>query len=721
MKKSACKFILFVFLSLFAAVSSFAVPSWTYSALDYFSEAEQLRNRNDFLGATELYREALELNPKYGDAWYSLALCCYNLKNYDLALEYAGNAEKYSKNMDSVRNLQGMSLVCLGRLDEAEKIFSSILETSPNNIDARFGLAELDLLDGKISSAEFLYSEALKRDGTNRKALLSLALVSAEMGKTEAAANYISQALESHSGSSEVHYLAAYLAAKSGNLREAELRARSAIQIQTDFDDAYALLSSILYTQGRYDEVLDICLFRIGRNRNLSDAWYLMGLSQKKKGDVEGALKSFETGLSLNPQDEVMRACFEQTVADNIPVEDSRRQGWASFHISKAREYAAKFDGPGERFEYQKALSVAPLDLSVRQNFADLLSREGLYELYLKQLDFISANSVPIVTQEDNVRRNENSPEVKKTAVQIRNEDSAEALRNLMAGNLSERWNVDPFYLDKTRWNIGLYFQKKNVRLIHADLEEIAVRAAGDIFSAVPSTSVDVLTEPIGGYSDAFRHARSSGRDYFIIISPEESERSFGLKAYIYSARTGTKTTEIDIYRTGNDCMARTLRRFRRSVLDILPVRGKIVSATNGTLLVDLGRSDGITAGSKFDVVRRGSIRTKDRGPGITYDEKNILGTFTAVTVNEELCSGEYKKRGFYDVMNAGDEVVLVELSENSGSSESVASSARPAADSSGEPVVQNSESNEDASSVKEALKIQARESELVGLIRNII
>lgn len=79
------------------------------------------------------------------------------------------------------------------------------------------------------------------------------------------------------------------------------------------------------------------------------------------------------------------------------------------------------------------------------------------------------------------------------------------------------------------------------------------------------------------------------------------------------------------------------------------------------------------------------------------------------------------KKRGFYDVMNAGDEVVLVELSENSGSSESVASSARPAADSSGEPVVQNSESNEDASSVKEALKIQPRESELVGLIRNII
>lgn len=71
--------------------------------------------------------------------------------------------------------------------------------------------------------------------------------------------------------------------------------------------------------------------------------------------------------------------------------------------------------------------------------------------------------------------------------------------------------------------------------------------------------------------------------------------------------------------------MARTLRRFRRSVLDILPIRGKIVSATNGTLLVDLGRSDGITAGSKFDVVRRGSIRTKDRGPGITYDEKIFL------------------------------------------------------------------------------------------------
>lgn len=56
-----------------------------------------------------------------------------------------------------------------------------------------------------------------------------------------------------------------------------------------------------------------------------------------------------------------------------------------------------------------------------------------------------------------------------------------------------------------------------------------------------------------------------------------------------------------------------------------------------------------------------------------------------------------------------GMKLFLWNFLKNSGSSESVASSARPAADSSGEPVVQNSESNEDASSVKEALKNSAK------------
>lgn len=121
-------------------------------------------------------------------------------------------------------------------------------------------------------------------------------------------------------------------------------------------------------------------------------------------------------------------------------------------------------------------------------------------------------------------------------------------------------------------------------------MEEISALAAKDVFNGVPSAYVDVQSEPVSGYGEAFRLARNSGRDYFVIFTASETERTYSLDAVIYSARTGTKTSEVHVYRTGNDCMARALQRFRQGVLDILPIRGKVLRNVHGQLLVDLGK-----------------------------------------------------------------------------------------------------------------------------------
>ena len=364
----------------------FAQPQTAHSL---YQKANALQQRGDYYGAVESYREALIVNPQYGDAWYNLSVCTYNLGEYDLCIEYADNAAKYSRNVSEIENLKGMALISLGRLDEAKTVFNDVLKKYPNDIDARFGLAELNLYSGSLKSAERLYLDALKRDNKNRKAFLSLALVSAEEGKNDIAERYVNQAIEYHNGDPEVYYLASYLATKRGEFETAERLVRSAIQISPNYDKAYELLASILYSQQRYNEVIDLCDYRIGRNRSLTGAWYLKGLSQRCLKDNEAAIKSFNTGLSINPVDEVMRFALEQLVDTTLAIEDSRRNEWSSFHINKAREYKRNFDGPSERYEYQKALSIDPLDTSIRQSFADMLARDGFYELYLQQLKFI--------------------------------------------------------------------------------------------------------------------------------------------------------------------------------------------------------------------------------------------------------------------------------------------------------------------------------------------
>lgn len=732
--KSYVKKTFFVLVLILLCQNIFAQRRLNESPVQLYNRALEFQNQEDYYSAIEIYKTVLELNPQYSDAWYNLALCTYNLGNYDLTITYADNAAKYSPNLSTIQNLKGMALLSLGNFADARNIFNSVLEKYPNDVNSRFGLAELDLYEGKISGAEGRFEEALARDSSNRKALLSLALISSEEGNYNLTKKYLDQALFYHSGNPQVHYLASYLASQNGDFREAETQARISIQIQNDFEEAYALLSQILYEQKRYAEVLELCEYRINLNRNLSDAWYLMGLSQEKLNENEDALLSFETGLDVNPQDEILRLALEQLVASYLPLEDERRTSWAGYHKDKALEYARIYDAPSERFEYQKALSIAPLDIQLRQNFADMLERENLYEFYYEQLKFINQNkntrnsfestnqnANQNLIQNSSVQQNQNSQGNRKTAAQIKNEDTMEALENLMKYNLSAKWNVEPFYLDKTRWNIGIYFEKKPVQLFHSDLEEIIANAAKDVFDGVASTSVNVMTESIDGFADAFRNARENNRDYFVILTASETERSVRIDANVYSQRTGTLTSSIHIYRTGNDRIAKSLRSFRQSVLDILPIRGKILKTSGTTVLIDLGKNDGIENGAQFDLVKKGSIVTNDSGPGIFYKSNAFLGTVNLTRVNEEISEGEYTKNGFYDTMNVGDEVVLVK--ENSSSSENsqgnIANDTRPAANNLGE--IASSEARAaQLERIKEDLKTNLEESELLRLIQNI-
>lgn len=691
------------------------------TAIELFADGQELQAHKQWFDAMDLYQEALSMNPQYGDAWYNMALCSYALGSYDLCVQYADNAAKYERNLSDIQNLKGMAMISLGKIDEAKNVFTAVLKKYPNNIDARFGLAELDLLDGRISVAEGRYLDALKRDSQNRKALLSLALVSSEMGKNEAAEQYVKQALSYYSGEAEVHYMASYLAAKNGDYKVAEQRARSAVQINGDLDKAYSLLAQILFAQKRYDEVIDICDFRIGRKRDCVGAWYLKGLSQQKLERYYDAIDTYQTGLTINPQDEVMRNALELLVGQVLPVEDPRRNSWAEYHSKKAAEFGRNFDGISERYEYQRALSVAPLNASIRQSFADMLERDGLYELYLQQLKFIKENA-EVLDNGPVIQRDENSPSRKRSREQIKNDDAIENYESIMRNNISARWKIDPFYLDKTRWNIGIYYTKKPVQLFHADLEEISALAARTAFSGVPSTAVDVETDPVASYGEAFRLARTQGRDYFVIMTAEETERTYSIDATIYSARTGTKTSEIHVYRTGNDCMAKSLQRFRAGVLDILPIRGKVLQNVQGTLLLDLGKNDGISVDAEFNIIRKGGIETNDEGPGIKYNKKDLLGTVKVTACDEEISEGKYRKNGFYDTLNVGDEIILVKNKDGDKKDKdgNVATDSRPAADSEGKAATEAAAAAE-KEAIKESLKPVSRENDLIHLIREIL
>ena len=690
---------LFACQALFGAGNSAAV-------LEKYNMGMKAQSNESYYEASQYYLEVTVENPAFTDAWYKLAECSYKLGEFDLALQYLENAEKYEKNNLAIQNLKGMVYVSLGRIDDGRNIFNNILKKYPNDIDAHFGLAEIELYEGRFSGAQNQYMEALKRQNTNRKALLSLALVNAERGQTQSAENYLRQALSYYSGEPEVHYLASIIYSMKGDYVTAEKQARIAVEVNSSYDKAYDMLSTILYKQSRYKEVIDISDYLISRNRKNTNAWFIKGVSQCKLGNISGAIETWTAGLQINPQDEIMRSAMENEIRNTLSLEDSRRSYYAQYHIANAKQYASRYDGSGAVYEYQRALLLDPMNYEARMAYADILEINGMHELYLEQLKFIKEN-------------NEEQLATLSKKQQTELNDKIEAFDYLLSDTLGKKWNVDPFYLDKTRWNIAVFYEDNNSTFIHADTNRLVANAAADIFSGVAITSVKTQVTPVSGYGEAFKNSRAGGFDYFIILSLSEGENDMTLSSTMYSGRTGLEISKNSFYCTGNNRFSTVLRRFRNSVLEKLTVRGKILDRNGKTVLVDLGKAENIVKDAQLKIIKKGQIRTADSGVGLYYRDADILGTITITTAGEEISEGTIENHGFYDKINIDDELVLVSLPAQNANNDANGNAVDnvPAADEKGNAVVKNEVKGEE---LVEEIRNAVERPSILDLLRNI-
>ena len=661
-----------IFCVLFACNLLFSQQ--TKTVVEKFNLGKEAQTEENFYLAQQYYLEVVAINPAYSQAWYKLAECSYKLGEYELAQNYLTSAEKYEPSNSQYLNLKGKIFVSLGKLSEAKEIFNDILKKYPNDVEAHFGLAEIELYEGRYSGAEKQYNEALKRQSNNRNALLALSLLNAERNKFSDAEKYLKQALSYFSGDPEVHYLAAVIYSMKGDYKQAENQARISVEINGNLEKSYELLTTVLYKQKRYQEVLDLSDFLIRRNRKNATAWYLKGIAYSKLGMTSEAINTWSSGLTAQPQDEIMRMAMELEIRQLLTVEDKKRSLWSKYHVENAKQYKARYDGSGAVYEFQRALLLDPMNYEARSAYADIIEMNGMYELYLDQLKFMKEHNADSLSGKKLTELN----------------DKIEAYDSLLSSTLAKKWKVEPFYLDKTRWNIAIFYEDNTSSFIHADTNSLAARACADVFSGVAITSVKTQVTPVSGYGEAFKNARTNQYDYFIIVALSEGANDLTLASTIYNGITGLEIEKNTFYSTGNNRFSTVLRRFRKSVLDKLTVRGKILARNGKTVLVDLGKSENIIKDAEFHIVKKDAIQTADNSFGLFYSDKDLYGTLKITNPGEEVSEGVIENMGFYDRVNIDDEVVLVALPQKD-SNETNAIDTVPAADENGNTVV-NSE-----------------------------
>jgi len=590
----------------------------------------------DWYSAVESFLECLRLNPAHAEGTVALAECYYELDEFDEALNWVRKARLLARGNMSVANLEVFTLIALGQLDAAATLVSDILAREPYNRDALFAAGELDIARNRPSEAMLRYRDAVRRYPDDRRLLISLALVSLSLGDGETSLAYINNALSQHPDDYRVFYYAAYIYAQNNRLAEAIRQAERALHYRPGHAPTQSLMATLRYRNSQYEEASRLADVAIANDRQNMNAWYLKGLSLIRLGRSLEALTVLSNAISINEEDEFIRAILEETLISSTLLEDPRRARWASWHFDRARNYRSRNLSEQALFDYRRGLRINPFAAD-RREYAELLRLAGYPARYLEELRFLQ--------DQGKADRPLN--------------DAVEAYGSLLSNALFRQWQVNPIELAERHWKIAVFSLAGQSSFYHADAGTTAASVVRDIL--VHDRNISPMNLPLrqATFSQGFRQAREEGADYFMLVSVTENERDIAIKGELFVGRTGSPAGTFYAYRTGSDRLRGASKGIVEQLSASLPLRGRLLIRKQGQALINKGRADKVEKGAIFDIVKKGRAQIANEGIALIYSPDELVGKITIDNADEEISTGTLARNGFFDRIEPGDEVIL--------------------------------------------------------------
>jgi hypothetical protein len=303
-------------------------------------------------------------------------------------------------------------------------------------------------------------------------------------------------------------------------------------------------------------------------------------------------------------------------------------------------------------FEYRRGLRLNPF-ANDRREYAELLRLQGYPARYLEELRFLQDQG--------------------KADLAIN--DAVEAYSSLLTDALFRQWRVNPVELAERHWKIAVFAVGGQSSFYHADSGAVAASYVREMLVHDRNISVQNAEIRQPSFSRAFSLARESGADYFLIVSVTENERDISLKGELFVGRTGSSASSFYTYRTGPERLRNACRGIVEQISGSMPFRGRLVIRRQGQGLIDKGKADGVQPGAVYDIVKKGRAQTANEGIALIYSQDDLVGRFTIENIDEEVASGSLARNGFFDRIEAGDEVIL---QSNSTARQTTESAANP-------------------------------------------
>ena len=298
---------IFIFLIL-AILSSIQVGRWQNS-VTLFTHTLNVTSNNylihNNLGVTLMrqgkypealfhLKKAIEIKPKYADAYHNLGTLLFLQGNGKEALNHFALALEYNPEKAETHSSIGGILAKQEKFKEALFHFSEAVRINKADGEAHYNLGTILLQQGKTQEGVYSLNQSLETLPENPKTHHNLGLAFESMGELEKAVEHYRKSLRIDSKNADTHFCLASLFSKQGRGEEAIFHLNETIKLNPGDSEAHYLLGNILLAQNKYEEAISYMIEAARINPNHGKAHFALGEIYLSMGERELARRQYQ-------------------------------------------------------------------------------------------------------------------------------------------------------------------------------------------------------------------------------------------------------------------------------------------------------------------------------------------------------------------------------------------------------------------------------------------
>ena len=260
--------------------------------------ASRLVKEKDFKQAAEILEKALSINKNDVEYLYKLGLIYFERKLYDQTILHLKTALQVCPIHFRANLLLGIALLKLRRFDAAEKQFIVSNIFNKSSVLPYLNLGTIYSIKKDYSKAIKMFNDCITLSPNESRAYLGLARIYTILKDSESANNNFRKVIELSPGS-KIAELAKRSIKSSFNSSEETNLTNTAQKISVKKEEERISAGVHQFLSHNYSGSLD--QFKSYLNKHPLDhfVWYLLGETQLRTGNFEGAVISFRKAINL--------------------------------------------------------------------------------------------------------------------------------------------------------------------------------------------------------------------------------------------------------------------------------------------------------------------------------------------------------------------------------------------------------------------------------------